>query len=182
MPNSKFFEKEIDFRSRKSMTDFLRNHFRYYTANSWNRLTSYANKVKLYDLDLPEEIRDKAYDFWGAEHDEFNWDVDDMIDEFKMQTGYDAGFNGRSSGYLVLYDTERGKDNKLYPICASIDSDGDYEHWSLDELKGRAKLVQQFDRLCDEIRELFIYYVSNSVIKQIPRVHTEMVTVAEMAE
>ena len=44
-----FYEK-VDLRSRKDMVDFLENHFRYFTMNSWNRSTSFANNMKLYNL------------------------------------------------------------------------------------------------------------------------------------
>lgn len=57
------FFKEVDKNDRNAMIEFLSNHFRYYTMNSWNRLTSYANNVKIYNLPIDTEIHDKAYDF-----------------------------------------------------------------------------------------------------------------------
>ena len=42
------FAQKIDMRNRKKMTEYLKNHFRYYTANSWNRSTSYACNLKIY--------------------------------------------------------------------------------------------------------------------------------------
>ena len=57
----KQFSKEVDLRSRKSMTDFLVNHFRYNTMNSWNQSTSYANNVKVYNLGLSKEQENKLY-------------------------------------------------------------------------------------------------------------------------
>ena len=48
------FSVKVDMRSRKAMTEFLENHFRYSTMNSWNGSTSYANNVKYYNLDLNE--------------------------------------------------------------------------------------------------------------------------------
>ena len=56
------FFKEVDKRSRKAMTDFLKRHYRYNTANSWNRSSSYANNIKLYNLGLPKETEDKLWD------------------------------------------------------------------------------------------------------------------------
>ena len=46
----KQYYKDIDLRSRKAMTTFLENHFRYPTMNSWNNSTSYANNMKVYKL------------------------------------------------------------------------------------------------------------------------------------
>lgn len=34
------FAKKVDTRSRQAMAEFLTNHFRYYTMNSWNGSTS----------------------------------------------------------------------------------------------------------------------------------------------
>ena len=38
--------------TRKQMIDFLSDHFRYHTMNSWNNATSYARCVKLNRLSL----------------------------------------------------------------------------------------------------------------------------------
>ena len=48
----KTFNQKVDLRNRKEMINFLTTHFRYYTNNSWNLSTSYANNVKIYNLDL----------------------------------------------------------------------------------------------------------------------------------
>jgi len=40
------FFKPVDLRSQKAMVEFLSNHFRYNTMNSWNNSTSYANNIK----------------------------------------------------------------------------------------------------------------------------------------
>ena len=50
---SDYFSKQIDTDNRQAMAEFLANHFRYYTMNSWNRLTSYANNVKSKNSSLP---------------------------------------------------------------------------------------------------------------------------------
>ncbi len=58
----KRFYKPVDLRSRTEMTDFLQNHFRYNTMNSWNNSTSYACNLKVYRLGLTSEIENKLYD------------------------------------------------------------------------------------------------------------------------
>ncbi len=50
-------------RTKKEMIEYLSNHFRYHTLRSWNRMTSYAHNVKIYNL--PWKSKDdesKAYD------------------------------------------------------------------------------------------------------------------------
>ncbi len=50
------FNKEVDKRYREAMKAFLQKHFRYHIMNSWNRSTSYANCIKLHQIDKPDDI------------------------------------------------------------------------------------------------------------------------------
>lgn len=149
------FAKEVDTTNRQSMIEFLSKHFRYHTMNSWNRSTSYANNVKIYNLDVKDEIKEKMYKLLVVDDDDcLSMDIQNFIDEFESETGYSAGFNGRSSGYIVMYEAER-KDGKfsVYP-GRSIDMDEDFEdedEWDDDALRERVELVSKFDQLCDEI-------------------------------
>jgi hypothetical protein len=88
--------------TREEMIAFLRGHFRYYTMSSWNRSTSYARKVKIDNLGLTKEQRLQAYDLIYVE-DTFI-EINDRIREFSEENSYryQAYFNGRSSGYIVL--------------------------------------------------------------------------------
>ncbi len=97
------FYHHVDKRSRKDMTQYLINHFRYDTMNSWNQATSYACNLKIYNLGLEREITDKLYDLIGV--DEFYEPLRDLMQDFGAAHGYEwqAGMNGRSGGYLVLY-------------------------------------------------------------------------------
>lgn len=112
----KKFYKEVSSGVRDDMIDFLENHFRYNTMNSNNNSTSYANNVKLYNLDLSKDLENKAYSFLDVE------EVGDMINQhirdFQKQHDYSwtAGFNGRSNGYLVLYKSER-VDSGYKSVC-----------------------------------------------------------------
>ena len=86
---------------------YLSEHFRYDTMNSWNRSTSYARNVKIHKLSMDAETRDRAYellDVPGAFAE-----VNALIEAFerKHDWRWHAGFNGRSGGYLVLYQGGR---------------------------------------------------------------------------
>lgn len=190
----KTFFTKVDMRSREAMVGFLSNHFRYFTMNSWNRSTSYANCIKIHRLNLTptqmeqawgmldcEEVFDALQEIireWAAEH-EWRWQV---------------GFNGRSAGYLVLYqggldyknahtarcdrcakrtwhkqDTSCTTDwcagtlrvlSKPIPQIVTypgrgLDESEDFEQWDMASLRDRVKLVQEFDRLCDDIAATF---------------------------
>ncbi len=255
-----FFEKQVDLRSRDAMVSFLAEHYRYNTMNSWNGATSYAHCIKIGRLGLKAAQVDRAYemletDFW----DEIQLPIDTFTMEFAGR--YTIGTNGRSGGYLVLYNsvheltghqshcrscgqrnfkrvhetdlsTPRGiieanvfrnggcwvdavyldeptikevdladdkklsfiraakiacKDETIGNKCGrchaegengrvnytvmpsrlsvypgkSIDQREDFVEWSMGELRNRVKLVQAFDRACDEIRSAFIDLVDH---------------------
>src|SRR3990172_8605085 len=114
-----FFQK-VNHSSRKAMVDFLTKHPRYWTMNSWNRLHSYAQNVKLSHLNIPEDLMETAYEFlevdgeeepWVAIRDEWsNW-------SYTHDRDYEIGMNGRSNGYMVLFQTEK-KPSQYKSWCA----------------------------------------------------------------
>lgn len=196
-----FFEK-VDKRSRKKMYQFLDKHFRYDTMSSWNRCTSFANNVKIYNLSLGE-LEAKAYE---AIHDDLPYElyVYPIISEFSRRTNgrYTIGFNGRCGGYLVLYNSEYelsqyksycrkcGQQNfqevpegeigvcgrcrqqsrvnykeipkvlRIFP-GRSIELDEDIDMESLKEL---VRIVEEFDKTCDEIVESFTSYLEDMYV------------------
>lgn len=98
-----YTEQEIEEKpSRAEMIAFLRGHFRYYTMHSVNRSTSYARNVKIHSLGLTREQRTRAYNLIYAE-DAF-LEINERIREFNEEHDYkyQASFNGRSGGYIVL--------------------------------------------------------------------------------
>lgn len=109
----KTFYKPVG-KSRKAMIDFLQGHFRYDTMSSWNKATSYANKVKIWDV-IPSELRDKAFQVMetGDAYDGINMAIDEWARKYDYK--WQAGFNGRSGGYLVMYQGgQRPSQHKSY--------------------------------------------------------------------
>ena len=98
------FSETVDLRSRKEMIEYLQTHFRYDTMNAWNAATSYACNLKIHKLGLSPEIESKLYDmmqvqaFFDAQRE--------LMDAFAEahQYRWQVGMNGRSGGYLVLYE------------------------------------------------------------------------------
>ncbi len=195
----RFYEK-VDMRSRKAMEEFLTGHFRYNTMNSWNRSTSYANCIKIHRLELPEKIMQKAWEMLECSeiYDVFNRLIRDWADAHDWE--WQAGFNGRSSGYLVLYrgglDWKNAKTakcdhcgkltwHKQATPCTSetcngtlqvlekpvpqiysqpgraVDQDEDFSEWGIESLRERVQLIQEFDRLCDQIVDEFVHFCRN---------------------
>ena len=162
-----FFNQTKGITSLKDKFDYVKNHYKYYTMNSWNRLWSIANNVKIYNLGLSSEQKDKAYDFIYCEnfYDEINFLIED--------SNLNVGFNGRNGGYLVLYHKENNRcavDNCFYDFSS-------YKDFLSHEKRGRIfsnaqadcryiieqdfELVKSFDILCDEIRATFIDMIEN---------------------
>ena len=196
----KEFYKKIDTRTRAGMTRFLRDHGRYWTMNSWNRSTSYANCVKIHKLDLTPAQLETAWDMLDMPQ------VYDLIHRVFEEWAtardwrFQIGFNGRSGGYLVLYQggldwknartaqcdecgkltwhkedtpcTSDGCDGALralpeprpqivtYP-GRGMDEGEDFIDWSMADLRDRVRLIQDFDRVCDEAVAVFVGFCDN---------------------
>ncbi|MFA6175060.1 MAG: hypothetical protein WC765_00605 [Phycisphaerae bacterium] len=98
------FYKEVNIKKRGEMIAFLKNHFRYHTMNSWNCSTSYANNIKLYNIDKPADIdSDTFWEMLGLT--QWHEKLSDLLEDFGRRHNWlwQAGINGRSGGYIVLY-------------------------------------------------------------------------------
>ena len=154
-----FYQKGIDITNDKQMFNFLRNHSEYYTMNSWNGVRTVANNVKLYNLELAGD--------WGVAYDllatgEYDY-INDMLELWAdLHNGFEVHFNGRSGGYLILCNN----DNNYHVLPEEITNSVDYEDYkyycrecygSVKANRGTlvfyTKLVQAFDKLCDDLRD-----------------------------
>jgi len=111
------FYRTIDKRSRKAMVTFLKEHYRYCTMRS--NSSSYAHNMKLHGLGFDSETRGKLYDL--IQCDGFYCTINDLIYDFGIEHNWlwQAGFNGRSGGYLVLYQGEKKPSGykSFCPMC-----------------------------------------------------------------
>lgn len=201
----KTFYRTVDYRSRAAMTDFLENHFRYYTMNCLNRSTSYACNVKVDRLGFDSDTVDKLLDLLQTE--EFSDIRYQLIHNFGSYHDFrwQAGMNGRSGGYLVLYQgemkptgyrsycTDCGQMNftpveETSNICGKCgkpsrknicgthmqahifpgrgtDDDADFNEWSMVELRERVRLVQELDRLADDMVQEAVFFAQNYTVQ-----------------
>lgn len=94
-------------RTKAEMVKYLGGHFRYDTMNSWNASRSYAQCVKVgrhpLFTHLTHEQLSVCYNMVVV--DEAFLEARGILDDFAVDHSYEyqIGFNGRSSGYLVLY-------------------------------------------------------------------------------
>jgi hypothetical protein len=158
-----FYVKGIDITNDKQMFNFLKNHYQYYTMNSWNGLRSIANNVKLYRLELSGDWTTALNFLNSGSYDIITSMIEDWEYEHK---GYKLGFNGRSGGYLVLYNAN---DNKTV-LIDEVEYNDDYEGYkemcreyfgsvkaARYKLVEVVKLVQDFDKLCDQLKDYCDY-------------------------
>lgn len=136
--------KEVNLDNDKEVLDFLTNHKKYNLMNSWNRLYGYANNIKIYNLDVTDEEKEKLYDLLSLDEPSFDIQMtfELLNQEFnEKRPGYYIIVNGRSDGYLVLSsETVRNyQDEANYP-----------EELSVDERRELAKIVMDFDKFCDD--------------------------------
>ena len=84
-----FYKTGVDICNTKSMWNYLKDHFMYYTMNSWNRSESIANNVKLYNLKLEGDWTvAMRYLFDEADSGLLQMDIDNMIREFEEKNSY----------------------------------------------------------------------------------------------
>jgi len=202
------YYKEVDKRYKETISKFLRQHFRYHTMNSWNKSTSYANNIKLYNIDKPDSVDN---DMWWEVLEITQWQekLNNLLEDFgrKHNWLWQAGINGRSGGYVVLYQggvqpsghksycSHCGQKNyQVVPageigICGrcdakarvnfkqmhmqvfilpgkSIDEHEDFYGWTFSKLRERVELVQDFDKMCDEITKQYVEICRNYRIKE----------------
>lgn len=153
-----FYKTGIDITKDKQMFEFLKNHFEYPIMNSWNHLYSIANNVKLYNLELSGDWYNTLCLLENGEYENLNWLIQEWLYE---HPGYEIFFNGRSGGYLILKE----KNNNSHVLPESILDNDSYEEYkdyckeyygsvraNRKELVYYTMLVQDFDRLCDQLR------------------------------
>lgn len=201
----KTFYRPVNCRSRKDMTEYLREHFRYPTMSSWNDSTSYACNLKIYQLGLDSDTVDKLFEL--IQTDDFFQERSLLIQDFGSAHDYlwQAGMNGRSGGYLVLYQGERipsgyksyctncgqksyrsvQETGNVCGVCRKparvdfpgthmqvttfpgrgTDCDADFEDWSMYDLRNRVRLVQEFDRLADDMVQEAVFFAQNYAVQ-----------------
>lgn len=152
-----FYKTGIDVTNDKQMFNFLKSHYTYPVRHYQSTI---ANNVKLYNL----KLSGNSWVAYALLCDDDYFSINFMIDDWKQEhPGYDVFFSGRSGGHLVL--TCKGTScSSVLP--ESIDYWDTYEEYkryckdnwgsvkeNRDELKETLRIVQDFDKLCDNLRD-----------------------------
>lgn len=168
--------KEINLDNDKEVLDFLKNHKKYSLMNTWNMLYSYSNNIKIYNLDVTNEEKEKLYDLLDLDETSFDIQMQfDMLnEEFNgKHHGYYVIVNGRSGGYLVLSsDNVRDYQNEVnYP-----------EELSVDQRRELAEIVTDFDKFCDDYISGILAIINDSEIVEEEVTYTKKIRVLRPKE
>ena len=178
----KFFNKTNKNMSLRQKFDYIHNHSYYYTMNSWNKSKSLANNVKVYNLPITTEQRNKFFEI--CENFVLNYDLYDMInariEDFESENEFDVGFNGRSGGYLVAYNRNNYNniiDEDLIDFESYDELLNYYKEnfcWSFRDCQAELKskiernfeICVLFDDLCDNVLNELKFILDNAEIKE----------------
>jgi len=88
---------------------------RYSTMNSWNGQSAPAYNLKVHKV-IPHNLLSKVFELMECDnfYDEIDFLKDNFAEEHEFK--WQAGFNGRSGGYLVLYRGEK-KRSQYKSVC-----------------------------------------------------------------
>ena len=163
------FYKRVNKNNNKDMFNFLKDHFQYFTMNSWNLEKSIANNVKVYNLGLDYKILDLL------QCDNY-FTINSIIEDWETENkGYKVGFNGRSGGYIVLYNDKNYssvldciiEDSENYEeFKEQLKENGLYLKEYQEDLIRQVDIVQSFDKLCDELLETCKNMLENCTIEE----------------
>lgn len=183
------FYKKVNKKSDKEMFEFLQQHFQYYTMNSWNGLKSIANNVKIYN------IKELDYDILEYLETDNYFCINDTIKCWELEhRGYKVGFNGRSGGYLVLYNEDNNGSVLDYYVDINLNSD--YESFKQDikesgydsmkeyhsKLLEQVEIVQEFDKLCDSLVQVCLDLKNNYEVVEEEQTYTTKINVLREKE
>ena len=194
----KFFNKTNKNISVRQKFDYIHNHFYYYTMNSWNETKSLANNVKIYNLPLTKEQKDKFFELYCDENliDEMYFHINTILEDFALENEFEIAFNGRSGGYLVAYNKNNNSnviDEDLIDFESydeAIKYYKEYYGWSFRDCQAELKSIIErnfaicvlFDDCCDDVLNELKYLLDNARVEEEEIVVSKKVNVLHIGE
>lgn len=131
---------------------------RYNTMNSWNLSTAPAYNLRIHNV-IDNDLQDKVYEMMniGGFYDEIN----NLIRDFDLEHDYryQTGFNGRSDGYLVLYNGGI-RDDRVYSLPGKRIKEGEAPGYVLRSFRKLAvdivKHTEYLAKNCSIVDEEYI--------------------------
>ena len=146
---------------------------RYWTMNSWNRSKAPAYNMKIPNIIADPDIRSRLYDIIGYEnaYDYVNCLINDFDDQFNHE--WQAGFNGRSGGYLVLYKGHRDINTGQVSIMPGLNIEND---------EVPEEVLNAFQKLAEDIQAYAIYAAEHSRLEEVEVVSKKTILVIDEEE
>ena len=143
---------------------------RYNTMNSWNRSTAPAYNLKINRVIRPE-LQNKVFEMMDCEG--FYDDINMLISDFDREQDYQwqAGFNGRSGGYLVLYHGGKHPDGTVFS----------YPGKNIEDNEVPGQVLRDFRRLALDIIADTEYKARKCTVKEVDRVTTTKIKIIACA-
>ena len=162
------FTKEVDLKNDEAVFEYLKKHPRYFLMNSWNRLKTFAQNIKIYNLGVDREVSDKLFDLLDVDSPDVKFIFEDNIEVFnKENPGYTIYTNGRSGGYLILASSQNDR-RKLSNMADAVNNydtlDDLKEDYDFEEFRTLAETIMNFDRACDNIIQAVVSLAENCEI------------------
>lgn len=189
--------------SLRQKFEYIHNHFYYYTMNSWNKSKSLANNVKIYNLPLTTEQKNKFFDLYCDESliDELYFHINGILEDFASENEFEIAFNGRSGGYLVAYNKRNNgfvcRESVIDEDCidncsyeAMIEYFMEFKGWSFRDSQAEAKSIIErnfaicvlFDDCCDDVLNELKYLLDNARVEEEEIVVSKKVKVLHIGE
>ena len=198
MEKKKFYNKTTKNMTLRQKFDYIHNHYYYFTLSSWNGLKSLANNVKIYNLPLTTEQKDKFFDLFCDEQlsNELYFHINLILEDFALENEFEIAFNGRSGGYLVAYN----KNNSCNVIDEDLIDFESYDEairyykenycWSYRDCQAELKSIIErnfavcvsFDDCCDDVLNELKYLLDNARIEEEEIVVSKKVKVLHIGE
>ena len=136
---------------------------RYWTMDSWNNASAPAYNLKITHVLSGKEL-DKAFDLIAT--DNFYDEINLMISDFGIENGHEwqAGFNGSSGGYLVLYKGGT-KDSGHKSVCTAC---GQRNYRTVEETGSKCGRCHEDRRIDQTFSDVFTLPGQSIDEKEVP--------------
>lgn len=140
---------------------------RYWTMNSWNQSSAPAYNMKVYNLTDDSKIIDKLLELLN--YDNCYDTINDLVYAFNCENKHEwqAGFNGRSGGYLVLYRGGVHENGQVFSTPGK----------HIDDKDVPTDVLKRFRQLALDIQREAIYLAENATVKEVEVTNTKKVLV-----
>ena len=105
----KFFRPTNEKMTNQEKFDYIKNHFRYDTMNSWNNSTSFANNVKIHNIGFTKEQQEnynKIFfdeNFSKTDAQSLYDNIDELIHKFQEEYNFNFSIRFNGSSVVIWY-------------------------------------------------------------------------------